>query len=215
MMYHVPSKECTTAACTLKREWNRWWWRRRPAMSVAARLRLTWAEAERLLAGSLRLGAPNRPKPAVRLQNQGGARAYEPALPMRAAPPHRRAVRALARPTCGRGGRCPAWARASPAAMCVCARARVCVCVPAHGGDGEGWWFVGGDLAAEEKRLVANWHAVQLGPILRDADESGLPRQRREAWQSKPRRHRASERQTDRQTRGPTHGLSRQLRKKN
>ena len=77
--------------------------------------------------------------------------------------------------------------------VCVCARARarVCVCVPAHGGDGEGWWFVGGDLAAEEKRLVANWHAVQLGPILRDADESGLPRQRREAWQSKPRRHRA------------------------
>ena len=134
MMYHVPSKECTTAACTLKREWNRWWWRRRPAMSVAARLRLTWAEAERLLAGSLRLGAPNRPKPAVRLQNQGGARAYEPALPMRAAPPHRRAVRALARPTCGRGGRCPAWARASPAAMCVCARARarVCVCVCQH-----------------------------------------------------------------------------------
>ena len=52
------------------------------------------------------------------------------------------------------------------------------------------WWAVGVDLAAEEKRLVADRHAVHLGAILRDADVRGPPRLRCETWQAeRGRRH--------------------------
>ena len=51
-------------------------------------------------------------------------------------------------------------------------------------------WAVGVDLAAEEKRLVGESHAVHLGAILRDADVAGPPRQRCEAWQAEAARGR-------------------------
>eukprot|EP00964_Phaeocystis_antarctica_P130562 scaffold94426_cov63-Phaeocystis_antarctica.AAC.3 len=51
-------------------------------------------------------------------------------------------------------------------------------------------WAVGVDLAAEEKRLVGESHAVHLGAILRDADVPGPPRQRCEAWQAEAARGR-------------------------
>ena len=51
-------------------------------------------------------------------------------------------------------------------------------------GGGGGRTVMGVDLAAEEKRLVADRHAVHLGAILRDADVRGPPRQRCETWQA-------------------------------
>ena len=57
-------------------------------------------------------------------------------------------------------------------------------------GGGGGRTVMGVDLAAEEKRLIADRHAVHLGAILRDADVRGPPRLRCETWQAeRGRRH--------------------------